>query len=219
MPTKLAEGLRRFKEHRPLLAAAIIFGLGIFVRFFLWGGSDTLFDWVLYPVVIHASTELWGAGVGAIAGTGIMMVLSAIICFIFLWVYDLAKADVLGLESEKLLVQKAVGADYAEYSKRSKLQALVSIVVWPIATDPFLTVVRLRPQGVHVMTEREWIVFSASVVIANVGWGAWTTLWVWGVAQAAPYIPAVLETLSSISPWITIPLAALIGSMFYCPKR
>jgi hypothetical protein len=159
------------KKRKPIPLLLIMVVLGILVRVVLWGAFDNIFDWGLYPIAVHRLGLVWG--------TGLMMLVSGLICFLLLWIYDKAKVDVLGLEAEKRLLESAVHDDYASFSVKSNYHALFTILVMPIATDAFMTTVRLRPSGTHEMREAQWIIFMTSVLISNVGWGFFTAGWLW----------------------------------------
>jgi len=144
-------------------------------------GEEFVFNYTLYPAVI--------AWLGAVTGGLVMTAFSALVCYLYLLLYDWAKKDWLGLELLK-------GARDGE-EKRGRVAHLVQRVAqkgnWTVflvlscATDPFMTTVYMR-QGAEAyngFSPRDWKIFWASVLVANLWWTIVVTL---AVASVHPIL-------------------------------
>lgn len=128
--------------------------------------EEFFFDYALYPAVI--------AWLGAVMGGAVMMALSAAICYLYILFYDWAKKDWLGLE---LLKWMRNGEE-----KRSRILRLVqwaarkgdwlAFLVFSCTMDPFVTTVYMRRgrEEYNGLSPRDWKIFWASVVVANLWW-------------------------------------------------
>ncbi len=149
----------RILEKRKKLA---IIGLGIVVNNII---IDYLFDYVLYPVVI------WKMGI--IAGGIVMMLLSALACYLTLLFYDWSKKDWLGIETIKELTdyqgKTLIGRLTSWILKKGEFAIFIFL---SIKFDPFITTVYMR-HGSHKyngMSKRDWKNFFGSTIIANIYW-------------------------------------------------
>src|SRR4030043_1509693 len=125
--------------------------------------SNTLFDYLLYPFVIYKFD--------IIKGGLIMTFLSFIACLLIMKFYDYSKRDWLGIEAIKSL------KDYDGSKKIGKLTAWIMkksnplvFLFLSIKYDPFITTVYLRLGKFNGMTNRDWIIFMGSLLLANVYW-------------------------------------------------
>lgn len=125
--------------------------------------QEYLFDYLLYPLVIHWLGLLWG---------GVLMAFASLVfCLLLLRAYDWSQRDWLGIEAVKGL------KDYAGPSRWRRLSAWLlqrgdgcACVVLAIKFDPFVTTIYLRHGQFNGLSRRDWRIFFASWVIANVYW-------------------------------------------------
>ncbi|MFA6278867.1 MAG: hypothetical protein WC638_02155 [Candidatus Paceibacterota bacterium] len=134
--------------------------------------EEFLFDYLMYPAMI--------AALGTVIGGIIMSSLSASLCYLYINFYDWSKQDWLGLE---LLKEVRDGEDRKGRTARfvqkiARKSDWIAFFVLSCYTDPFVTTVYLR-HGVEEyngLSKRDWKVFWASVVVANVWWTIAMTL-------------------------------------------
>ncbi len=129
-------------------------------------GEEFFFDYMLYPAVI--------AWLGAIVGGLALTVLSASVCYLYILFYDWSKKDWLGLE---LLKEMRDGGEHhghiARFIQRiARKSDWLAFLVFSCYTDPFMTTVYMR-KGVGAydgLSRRDWKIFWASVLVANLWW-------------------------------------------------
>ena len=135
--------------------------VGHTVDFFMtWG-----YDLVIYPYLFLT----FGTFLGWIYAT----IGSILLCLGTLWFYDYTKQDWLGIETIKLLRDEPGTHPIRTFFHRlmNKGDALAFIAL-SIHYDPFIvTVYMRRGSGNHLMSGRDWKIFWASVVVANLWWG------------------------------------------------
>ncbi len=140
------------------------------------------FDYGLYPLMIF-----WlGLGRGFV----VMAVLSFLLCWFCMKLYDWSKRDWLGIEAIKL-VKKYSGTNYAGQLLAWVLRRSdpVACVLLSIHFDPFIVTAYLRRGAFDGMTRRDWRIFLLSWFIGNAWWSAacFTGIsaveWVWQVAK------------------------------------
>ncbi len=128
--------------------------------------EEFVFDYTLYPLVI----AFWGAMIGGL----VMTAFSALVCYLYILFYDWAKKDWLGLE----LLKEVRDGGEKHGRIASFMQRLARNGDWyaffalSIYTDPFVTTVYLR-QGAgqyNGLSARDWKIFWASVLVANLWW-------------------------------------------------
>lgn len=136
-----------------------------------------VFNYTLYPAVI--------AWLGAVTGGFVMTALSALVCWLYILFYDWSKKDWLGLELLKEVrdgeEKQGFVARLVQWAAR-KGDWLVFLVL-SCSTDPFVTTVYMR-QGAEAyngLSKRDWKIFWASVLVANLWWTIVVTLAVAGV--------------------------------------
>ena len=121
------------------------------------------FDYALYPFVI------WKLGL--LHGGVVMALVSLIACLLILWFYDWSKRDWLGIESIKQLRDGEAKSPWrrtlAWTLAKGDIPACVVLSIW---SDPFITTACLRRGAFNGMTRRDWSIFAASCLIANVWW-------------------------------------------------
>ena len=151
---------------------AAILGIGLLGNSLIANG----FDYVLYPWVI------WR--LGPLHGAVVMTVLSFLICYVSILLYDWAKKDWLGIETLKQLKEYRGDSRLARVLRwaisKGDAALLFILSVW---TDPFITVAYLR-QGAHRyngMNARDWKIFMLSLVIGN---GYWSLTLFTGISAA-----------------------------------
>jgi len=128
--------------------------------------EEFVFDFTLYPAVI--------AWLGTVIGGLSMTAFSALMCFLYLKFYDWSKRDWLGFE----LLKRARDGE----EKRGRITRFVQQIAqkgdWlaflalSLYTDPFETTVYMR-QGAEAyngLSRRDWKIFWASVLAANLWW-------------------------------------------------
>lgn len=128
--------------------------------------EEFFFDYTLYPAVIATMGMVWGGL--------IMTVLSGLVCYAYIRFYDWSKQDWLGLE---LLKEARDGEQMGSWLGR-KVQAIAqrgdvaAFFAFSVYADPFVTTTYLRKGAgaYNGMTRRDWKIFFASVVVANLAW-------------------------------------------------
>jgi len=123
------------------------------------------FDYALYPFVI------WECGL--LKGGAIMALLSLIVCYATLVIYNLTKKDWFGIELVKELREyKGERRVFRAMSWMLNKGQLVSFLFLSLKFDPFTTAVYMR-QGANkfsAMDCRSWQIFFASWFIGNLSW-------------------------------------------------
>ena len=131
------------------------------VNFFMTYG----YDFVVYPYLFLTFGTLLGwlyATIGSI-----------VLCLGTLWFYDYTKQDWLGIEMIKMLRDEPpAGRMRRIFHHLTNKGDVLAFLLLCIKYDPFIVTVYMR-RGVsnHTMMKRDWNIFWASVVVANVWWG------------------------------------------------
>lgn len=128
------------------------------------------FDWVFnYPLYIFM---IWFFG--PVLGGGIMMLLSFLVCYVWLKWYDHMKRDWLGIEAVKSFKDDSEKKGrWARFiGKLLTCSDPVAVAVLSIKTDPFMTVAYMRhgANKYNGMTGRDWMIFVSSWFIGNLYW-------------------------------------------------
>jgi len=123
------------------------------------------FDYALYPFVI------WKFGL--LKGGAIMALLSLIVCYAILLVYNKTKKDWFGIELVKEL-REYVGKRkmFRAMSWILKKGQFVSFIFLSLKFDPFTTTAYMR-QGANefpIMDYKSWKIFFASWLVGNLSW-------------------------------------------------
>ena len=125
--------------------------------------TEVGFDFVLYPYVIYH--------LGTLLGGVVMVMLSGLACLAMIRVYDWSGRDWLGVEAVKNLKQyrgrNLVARMIAWMLRRSDP---VVFMVLSIKFDPFMTMAYFRHGAFSGMTQRDWTIFGASIVVGNAYW-------------------------------------------------
>ncbi len=166
MVLKSANQPIRWKERIGLLAAGYTFK-----RI-----EELVFDFMLYPAVI--------AWLGAVIGGLVMTAFSALACYLYILFYDWAKKDWLGLELLKEVrdgeARDGLMGWIQRVARKSDWLAFFALSCY---TDPFVTTMYLRKgaDAYNGLAPRDWKIFWASVLVANLWWTALMTFAVAGV--------------------------------------
>ena len=128
--------------------------------------EEYVFDYVVYPAVI--------ALLGSVIGGLVMTMFSALICWLYILLYDWSKKDWLGLELLKEVRDGEEGKGcVARFVQRiARRGNWFAFFAFSISTDPFVTTVYMR-QGTEEyngLSSRDWKIFWASVLVANLSW-------------------------------------------------
>lgn len=134
----------------------------------LFGISNFVFDYILYAMAIKY--------LGLLVGGGVMMLASATICFGMILAYRASKKDWLGIDAVREIKDQ-----FLNNGKKGKLGRLVAwlwrkgifveFIILSLKFDPFVTTEYLK--GAHGETRldrRDWCIFMASILVANVYW-------------------------------------------------
>jgi hypothetical protein len=128
-----------------------------------------IFDFMLYPYV------MWKLGL--VKGFVVMSILSAIVCYLLIVLYDWLKKDWLGIETLK---------QFREYESKNILVRLLSrlfkkndsLIFWVLSTqfDPFIAILYYR-KGSHQyggLSKKEWRMFFFSLLAGDLYWSLMT---------------------------------------------
>jgi hypothetical protein len=131
--------------------------------------EDLLFDKVLYPSV--AAYFLWSFGslYGPLVTFGVMSTASAILCRLYIYLYDRFQVDWLGFEAVK---------DFGKESKHKWVRKALmkgdglAFIILNMAFDPFVTTIYLRKKENRYLglTWRDEKIFWGSVAFSNAYW-------------------------------------------------
>jgi hypothetical protein len=134
--------------------------------------EEALFDFMLYPAAI--------AWLGAMKGGAVMMVFSAIMCYLYLRFYDWSGKDWFGFELLKEVrdgeeKQGCIAHFVQRLTQRGDWIAFFALSCY---TDPFMTTVYMRKgtDAYNGLSARDWKIFWSSVVVANLWWTVLMTL-------------------------------------------
>lgn len=124
-----------------------------------------LFDYVLYVYVVYK--------VGMVYGFLIMAPTATLICVYMIKAYDWSKTDWLLIEDLKSVRESTNNHGFKRilglFLRKSEGLALIALSIW---TDPFITTLYMR-KGSHQyngMSRRDWKIFFASAIVANLFW-------------------------------------------------
>jgi hypothetical protein len=139
--------------------------------------EEFIFDYTMYPAII--------AWLGAVMGGLVMTAFSALICYLYILFYDWSKKDWLGLELLKEVRdgKEKHGRVAHLVQKIARKGDLVAFFVLSAYTDPFVTTVYLRKMSgsYNGLSPRDWKIFWASVLTANLWWTVVVTFAVAGI--------------------------------------
>jgi len=146
--------------------------------------EEFIFDYTMYPAVI--------ALLGAVTGGLVMTAFSALMCWLYIRFYDWSKKDWLGLELlKKVRDGEENGGRVARFVRRiARKGDGAAFFALSVYTDPFVTTVYLRKgtKQYNGLSRRDWDIFWASVLVANL-W--WTVL-----------MSAAVETIRYVLKWL-----------------
>lgn len=140
--------------------------------------EELLLDWLLYGWVTYMLTKLYGPVWGSLATFAVMAPLSAVLCLVYIKLYDWAKLDLFGFE----MVREFRNGDYEKsgwfrrlcwrFIRSGNAAAFIGL---SIVGDPFLVTIYLRQDGsFNGLTARDKRIFWGSVLFSN---GYWTLRW------------------------------------------
>jgi len=140
--------------------------------------EEYLFDWLLYGAIVLWSTTTFGAFQGSLIAFAIMAPVSALLCWLYMLLYDWAKKDIFGFEMLKELRDEEshggfIGRLLRKVLSRGDAAAFIALSIYG---DPFLVTVYLRKKE-HThrgLTRRDWSIFWGAVLFSN---GYWTLRW------------------------------------------
>lgn len=139
--------------------------------------EEFIFDYTLYPAVI--------ALLGTVIGGIVMTMFSALICYLYILFYDWSKKDWLGLEFLKEMRdgEKKHGRVEHFVQRMARKGNWLAFLVLSGYTDPFVTTVYLRKGAgsYNGLSARDWRIFWASVLVANLWWTVAMTFVVAGI--------------------------------------
>lgn len=171
-----------------------IFDEYIFGNITVW--CNNTFMGIVSPLVGEGSPFWIGRTVGALAAFFIILPIAAVICRLYLFGYDLLKIDWLGAESFKDLIDDEPRGWLGRLRKRivnlGELPALIMLSIWK---DAFVTTAFLRKREHRYggLTERDWKIFRASLLISV---GYWSLRWSFItllVQWVFPYFPPEVQ--------------------------
>lgn len=139
---------------------------------------ELAFDYALYPLV------LWQFGL--VAGAGVMLVLSFLICLGTMWFYDRSQQDWLGIETLKALRETAGESGWRRWlNQLLRRSDGLALVLLSVKFDPFITTAYLRHGAFHFngMSRRDWRILVASTLVSN----GWWSFVVFGGLEAAAW--------------------------------
>jgi len=149
------------------------------------------YDFFVYPYLI-ATYGFWLGLFYAIPG-------STVLCLLSLWFYNVTKQDWLGIETIKRLRDESAKGKIRKFLHRIANKGdILSFLFLSLRHDAFIvTVYMRRGNGNYSMSVRDWKIFWASMLVADVWWG----LLVFGAIEAfrewlMPFVP------SSILNWL-----------------
>ncbi len=139
--------------------------------------EEYLFDWLIYGIVVLWTTSQWGNWYGSLAAFVIMAPLSALVCWMYILLYDWAKMDWLGLETLKELKEKETTGLFGRlFQYALRLGDIPVFLLLSVYTDPFMVTVYFRKKAHEYasLTPQDWRIFWTSVIVSN---GYWTLRW------------------------------------------
>ena len=133
---------------------------------------DYLVNWLFnYPLYGYV---MWKFGL--VEGFFMMTLISFLICFIYIIIYDIIKKDLFLLEDVKDYMNKI--ANYEGKNKAVKILSLLlrrggnvtAFFILSFLKDPFYATAFCRKEKFNGLSKRDWLIFLASVVVSNVPW-------------------------------------------------
>lgn len=136
-------------------------------------GLDFVFDNIAYPAMIVWLSRIWGESWGSAAAWAIMTPLSVPFNLFEIWLYDRLKKDWFSFEAIKDLKGRTAAPGWRGWITKLLHRGDVwAFVILSIKEDPTMTMLYLR-QGSYQyngMSRRDWKIFLASTVVANLYW-------------------------------------------------
>ncbi len=140
--------------------------------------EEFLFDWLVYGAVVVWTTSTWGLLWGSIVAFFIMAPFSALVCFLYIRMYDWAKKDLFGFELVKELRDEERHDHWLGrlLHRMARLGNIPAFIILSLHSDPFFTTVYLRHKTTQYsgLSRRDWMIFWGSVLFSN---GYWTLRW------------------------------------------
>ncbi len=158
--------------------------------------EEIFFDWIVYAAVVAACVQTWGLYRGSFIALVIMGVLSAVMCLLYLRLYDWSGKDWFGFEALKELRDEEKSGWWGKMLRRLlRIGGIPAFLLLSVNTDPFMTTVYLRHKSTQYqgLTRRDWNIFWASVFVSNLYWTLqWTVIievakWVWRIVMQLVY--------------------------------
>ncbi|MEN9390125.1 MAG: hypothetical protein RLZZ283_225 [Candidatus Parcubacteria bacterium] len=141
-----------------------------------YGGKhieEFVFDWLLYGAIVTYSTNLYGAVWGSLMTFAIMAPISAVMCYMYIRVYDWAEKDFFGFELAKQVRDKQHRRGFLGIVHRiAEWGDIPAFFAFSIYFDPFMTTMYLRKgsEKYNGMTRRDHYIFFSSVFVSNAYW-------------------------------------------------
>ncbi len=140
--------------------------------------EEVLLDWLIYGAVVVWATSTWGPIKGSLVAFAIMAPFSALMCLLYLRLYDWAKVDWFGFELIKEMRDEESHEHWFGHllHRLIRLGSIPAFVVLSIHMDPFMTTVYFRHKHLQYqgLTRKDWAIFWGSVLLSN---GYWTLRW------------------------------------------
>lgn len=141
--------------------------------------EEHIVDWLIYGVVITYFTIAFGPLYGSLATFAVMTPFTAILCLVYIRLYDWAGKDWLGFEALKeLREEQAHGGFFARLTYRiARHGGFPAFIALSIYGDAFMATVYLR-RGSHAyngLSLWDHVIFWSSVFVSN---AYWTLRWV-----------------------------------------
>ncbi len=129
----------------------------------LYAGFNWLFDNVLYVWVVYT--------LGVLKGGALMMAASGVQCAVLLVVYQRMRIDWVGVGLVTEMRTKPQRTRIARLLARaSDFHPAAIFTLLCVLQDPFVTTAWLKRGSFDRLTRRDWSIFCAAVVVANVYW-------------------------------------------------
>jgi hypothetical protein len=191
--------------------------VAVYTGFYL---QDKFIEYVLYPNTIL----LWGLVMGTVS----MMVLSLILNWLFLVLYDrLASTwwrDALALEASKkagwklrarLKIGWHIGGKQYRIETGGPIYKVLLFIVLSVVTDAMTTTILMRPLNRTGMNTREKIIFFASLFISCTSWALLVWLGLESLGELAPellkgYEDKLHALLEQFAAWLRANLPGMI---------
>lgn len=135
---------------------------------------SNLFDYGLYPIAFWLTDIYVGGYKGFLLAGIIMTVLSFLICWLWIYLYDFFEVNLLILEDVRRLRNN--GTDKSGWkgmiARILKKGNFLGFLIMSIKYDPFFTSIYMREdeESKGLKGLRNWIIFIGSVAIGNLWW-------------------------------------------------